>query len=75
MLSNYSKYFLQAAKVRKLIQNDFNAVFDSGVDLLLSPVTLTEAVPYSKWLVTDRRLQRTMEDHCTQPVNLAGIYP
>ncbi|GFQ80311.1 glutamyl-tRNA(Gln) amidotransferase subunit A, mitochondrial [Trichonephila clavata] len=70
---NYEKYFLQAAKVRRLIYNDFEAVFKDGIDLLLTPVTLSEPVPYSKWILTDNREHNAVEDFCTQPVNMAGL--
>lgn len=60
--------------MRRLIHNDFKSVFEAGVDFLLTPVTLTEAIPYSKWLQLDKRLQRSVEDFCTQPVNLAGMF-
>ncbi|GFT02022.1 glutamyl-tRNA(Gln) amidotransferase subunit A, mitochondrial [Nephila pilipes] len=70
---NYEKYFLQAAKVRRLISNDFESVFNNGIDLLLTPVTLSEPVPYSKWILTDNREHNAIDDFCTQPVNLAGL--
>ncbi|KFM56518.1 Glutamyl-tRNA(Gln) amidotransferase subunit A, mitochondrial, partial [Stegodyphus mimosarum] len=70
---NYEKYFLQAAKVRRLICNDFKLVFDSGVDLLLTPVTLTEPIPYSQWILVDNREHNAVDDFCTQPINMAGL--
>lgn len=70
--SNYSKYFLQATKVRRLICDDFKSVFDSGIDMLLTPVTLTEPIPYSKWIKIDNREHNAVDDFCTQPVNMAG---
>lgn len=72
--SNYAKYFLQAAKVRRLICNDFKSAYESGIDLLLTPVTLTEPVPYSKWILTDNREHNAVDDFCTQPVNMAGKF-
>ena len=71
-ISNYSKYFLQATKVRQLICNDFKSVYESGIDLLLTPVTLTEPIPYSKWILIDNREHNAVDDFCTQPINMAG---
>ncbi|CAL1284258.1 unnamed protein product [Larinioides sclopetarius] len=70
---NYEKYFLQAAKVRRLICDDFQSVFNSNVDLLLTPVTLNEPIPYSQWILTDHREHNAVDDFCTQPVNMAGL--
>lgn len=71
-ISNYSKYYLQAAKVRRLLCNDFKSVFESGIDLLLTPVTLTGPIPYSKYILVDNREHNAVDDFCTQPVNMAG---
>ena len=71
---NYEKYFNKALKVRQLIANDFTQVFDKqNIDLLLTPVTLTEAPLYSQWIQKDNRQQVSTEDYCTQPVNMAGL--
>merc|ERR1712062_538844 len=47
---NYDEYFEQALKVRRLISRDFLNVFNGNekVDLLLTPVTLSDAPSYSK---------------------------
>ncbi|XP_023240488.1 LOW QUALITY PROTEIN: glutamyl-tRNA(Gln) amidotransferase subunit A, mitochondrial-like [Centruroides sculpturatus] len=70
---NYEKYFVQAMKVRRLILNDFQNIFKKGIDFLLTPVTLTDAPLYSNWITKDNREQVSVEDFCTQPVNMAGI--
>ncbi|GIY83915.1 glutamyl-tRNA(Gln) amidotransferase subunit A, mitochondrial [Caerostris extrusa] len=70
---NYEKYFLKAAKVRRLICRDFEDVFRGGVDLLLTPVTLSDAVPYSKWILTDHREHNAAQDFCIQSANMAGL--
>lgn len=71
---NYEKYFVQALKIRRLISNDFDNVFNKDkVDLLLTPVTLSEAPSYKNWILKDNREQVSIEDFCTQPVNMAGL--
>ncbi|KAL1430998.1 hypothetical protein MTO96_014411 [Rhipicephalus appendiculatus] len=70
---NYEKYFMKALQVRRLICDDFNKVFESGVQLVLTPVTLTEAPKYSDWALKDNRERVSVEDFCTQPVNMAGL--
>ena len=69
---NYQEYFEQALKVRRLISNDFKQVFQQ-VDLLLTPVTLSDAPNYKTFSQSDNRTQTAKYDYCTQPVNLAGI--
>ncbi|CAG2113276.1 unnamed protein product [Medioppia subpectinata] len=71
---NYENYFNRALKVRRLIANDFHTVFEKqNIDLLLTPVTLTEAPLHSLWIQKDNRQQVSTEDYCTQPVNMAGL--
>lgn len=73
---NYDKYFIKALKLRRLIANDFENVFDKdkdGVDLLLTPTTLTDAPLYSDFVSKNNRDQCVLQDYCTQPANMAGI--
>ncbi|KAK7868350.1 hypothetical protein R5R35_013644 [Gryllus longicercus] len=69
---NYTKYFVQALKVRRLIVNDFERVWSSGVDVLLTPTTLSDAPQYKDFIRLENQQQCVMQDYCTQPVNLAG---
>lgn len=69
---NYSQYFVQALKVRRLIAQDFDKVWSSGIDVLLTPTTLTDAPRYSEFILRDNREQCASQDYCTQPANMAG---
>ncbi|XP_045780560.1 glutamyl-tRNA(Gln) amidotransferase subunit A, mitochondrial [Maniola jurtina] len=72
---NYEKYFLKALKLRRLISDDFDKVFNgpNSVDLLLTPTTLTEAPSYKDFRSRHNRDQCALQDYCTQPANMAGI--
>ena len=69
---NYERFFLKAQKVRRLISDDFHRVFASGVDVLLTPTTLTDAPKHSWFTSEDARARSEQQDVFTQPVNLAG---
>ncbi|XP_075603930.1 glutamyl-tRNA(Gln) amidotransferase subunit A, mitochondrial isoform X2 [Balearica regulorum gibbericeps] len=70
---NYENYFIKAQKVRRLIANDFVKVFRSGVDILLTPTTLCDAVPYMEFIKEDNRTRSTQDDILTQAANMAGL--
>ncbi|KAG0726358.1 Glutamyl-tRNA(Gln) amidotransferase subunit A, mitochondrial [Chionoecetes opilio] len=70
---NRKKYFEQALKVRRLIWQDFEAVWRSGVSLLLTPTTPTPALRYSEFSALDNRTQVAAQDICTQAANMAGV--
>ncbi|XP_008848525.1 glutamyl-tRNA(Gln) amidotransferase subunit A, mitochondrial isoform X1 [Nannospalax galili] len=70
---NYENYFIKAQKVRRLIANDFVNVFGSGVDVLLTPTTLSAAVPYLEFIKEDNRTRSAQDDIFTQAVNMAGL--
>ncbi|XP_013403306.1 glutamyl-tRNA(Gln) amidotransferase subunit A, mitochondrial [Lingula anatina] len=70
---NYDTYFIQAQKVRKLISEDFACVFSVGVDVLLTPTTLTGAPKYSWYKREDNRTRTEQQDVFTQPINMAGL--
>ncbi|KAM4679179.1 glutamyl-tRNA(Gln) amidotransferase subunit A, mitochondrial isoform 2-T2 [Amazona ochrocephala] len=70
---NYENYFVKAQKVRRLIANDFMKVFRSGVDILLTPTTLSDAVPYIEFIKEDNRTRSAQDDILTQAANMAGL--
>ncbi|XP_046393088.1 glutamyl-tRNA(Gln) amidotransferase subunit A, mitochondrial [Ischnura elegans] len=69
---NYQKYFEKALKIRHLITKDFENVWDSGMNFLLTPVTLGVSPRFSEFSTKDNREQCATQDYCTQPVNMAG---
>lgn len=70
---NYEKYYVKAMQMRRLIANDFDAVWDNNIDLLLTPTTLTEAPSYDEFMSLDNQTQCLIQDYCTQPANMAGV--
>ncbi|ELU12262.1 hypothetical protein CAPTEDRAFT_114717, partial [Capitella teleta] len=70
---NYDTYFTQAQKIRRLISGDFWHVFESGVDLLLTPTVLSDAPDYTFFSKADNRTRTQEQDVFTQPVNMAGV--
>lgn len=70
---NYEEYYIKAMKIRRLISEDFDAVWNNNIDLLLTPTTLTEAPKYNDFILMDNQTQCSIQDYCTQPANMAGI--
>ena len=83
--SAFDNYFLQAQKVRRLVQQDFNAVFGipnvlqessaanpEGVDLLLTP-TAPSFPPKLASLAHYTPLKSYGDDVLTVPASLAGL--
>ncbi len=67
----YDAYYAQAQKVRRLIKEDFEKVFDSGVDVILTPVSPTTAFKIGE--KAQDPLSMYLSDIFTIPVNLAGL--
>ncbi len=70
---NYENFFLRAMRVRRLVADDFHRAFATGVDFLLTPVTLGTAPTFREFSKADNRANTAKMDYCTQPVNLAGV--
>lgn len=70
---NYENYFVKAMKVRRLIAEDFNALWNMEIDLLLTPTTLSDAPMYRDFIKADNQTQCSMQDYFTQPANMAGL--
>ncbi len=66
----YDAYYLKAQKVRTLIKQDFDNVFEK-YDIVLGPTTPTTAFKIGEQI--DDPLTMYLNDICTIPVNLAGI--
>lgn len=66
----YDAFYKKAQKVRKLINNDFEAVF-ADYDVVIGPTTPTPAFKVGE--KTDDPLTMYTNDILTIPVNLAGI--
>ncbi|XP_076390633.1 glutamyl-tRNA(Gln) amidotransferase subunit A, mitochondrial isoform X2 [Megachile rotundata] len=70
---NYDQYYIKAMKIRRLISDDFEALWNNNIDFVLTPTTLTEAPKYNEFMSLDNQTQCLIQDYCTQPANMAGI--
>jgi len=66
----YDAYYLKAQQIRRLIQQDFNTVFND-VDVILGPTT--PDVAFKKGERTDDPVSMYLSDIYTVSVNLAGL--
>ena len=66
-------YFLQAQKVRRLVAEDFRRVFESGIQVLLTPTTISPAKSYQEFRLFDNRKRQEQEDLMVLSMNLAGV--
>ena len=66
----YDAYYLKAQKVRRLIKQDFDSVFDI-VDALLTPATPSAAFAVGRKI--DDPVVNFLNDVFTVPANLAGL--
>jgi len=68
----YDAYYNRARKVRTLIKRDFEAVFDQGIDAILTPATPSAAFGLGELADADP-VQMYLNDVFTVTVNLAGL--
>ncbi|MFM7336017.1 MAG: Asp-tRNA(Asn)/Glu-tRNA(Gln) amidotransferase subunit GatA [Tabrizicola sp.] len=68
----YDAYYNRARKVRALIKRDFEAVFEGGVDAILTPATPSSAFGLGEMADTDP-VKMYLNDIFTVTVNLAGL--
>lgn len=66
----YEKYYWKAQKVRRLIKNEYDRIFQD-FDLIIWPTSPTTA--WNLWEKTDDPLAMYLADIYTVPVNLAGL--
>lgn len=67
----YDAYFLRAQKVRRLIRNDFEEAFASGIDCIVCPTSPTPAFRIGEKM--DDPLEMYLSDVYTISANMAGI--
>ena len=67
----YDAYYNRARKVRALIKRDFDEVYASGVDAILTPATPSAA--FALGSASDDPVQMYLNDVFTVTVNLAGL--
>jgi aspartyl-tRNA(Asn)/glutamyl-tRNA(Gln) amidotransferase subunit A len=68
----YDAYYNRARKVRALIKRDFETVFASGIDAILTPATPSAAFGLGEMEAQDS-VKMFLNDVFTVPVNLAGL--
>jgi len=66
----YDAYYVKAQKVRTLIKQEFDRVFER-CDALVTPISPTAAFKIGEKV--DDPLQMYLTDVCTLPINIAGI--
>ncbi|MFC0218554.1 Asp-tRNA(Asn)/Glu-tRNA(Gln) amidotransferase subunit GatA [Pseudochelatococcus lubricantis] len=68
----YDAYYVKAQKVRTLIRQDFENVYDSGVDAILTPATPTPAFGIGE-MANASPIEMYLNDVFTVTVNMAGL--
>jgi aspartyl-tRNA(Asn)/glutamyl-tRNA(Gln) amidotransferase subunit A len=68
----YDAYYLKAQKVRTLIKRDFEEVYASGVDAILTPATPSAAFAVGEKAGADP-VEMYLNDVFTVTVNMAGL--
>ncbi len=66
----YDAYYLKAQKVRTIIKQEFEKIFEK-FDALITPTSPT--IPFRLGEKTTDPVQMYLSDVCTMPINIAGI--
>src|SRR5690606_6055708 len=69
----YDAYYLRAQKVRTLIKQDFEQVFSTGVDAILTPATPSAAFSVADQEMKADPVKMYLNDIFTVTVNMAGL--
>jgi aspartyl-tRNA(Asn)/glutamyl-tRNA(Gln) amidotransferase subunit A len=69
----YDAYYLQAQKVRSLIRQDFEKVFQTGIDVILTPATPSAAFGVAEQDMNADPIKMYLNDVFTVTVNMAGL--
>lgn len=69
----YDAYYLRAQKIRTLIKQDFETVFNDGVDALLTPATPSAAFAIGDEEMNSDPVKMYLNDVFTVTVNMAGL--
>jgi len=69
----YDAYYLRAQKVRTLIKKDFENVFASGVDAILTPITPSAAFSIGDKELANDPVKMYLNDIFTITLNMAGL--
>ena len=67
----YDAFYVKAQKVRTLIKQDFDTLFDQGFDALVAPTSPTVAFRFGAKMADPVAMY--LSDACTLPVNMAGL--
>ena len=69
----YDAYYLRAQKIRTLIKQDFETVFNNGVDAILTPATPSSAFAINDSEMKSDPVKMYLNDIFTVTVNMAGL--
>src|SRR5436190_2248309 len=67
----YDAFYVKAQKVRTLIKQDFDTLFDEGFDALVAPTSPSVAFRFGAKMADPVAMY--LSDACTLPVNMAGL--
>jgi aspartyl-tRNA(Asn)/glutamyl-tRNA(Gln) amidotransferase subunit A len=67
----YDAFYVKAQKVRTLIKQDFDTLFEQGFDALVAPTSPTTAFTFGAKMADPVAMY--LSDACTLPVNMAGL--